>query len=67
LGRSWFAAGQITAVGLIDVAGVDDRDLPEAGGLEQGGGMSHHRVEIFQDEAVLLLHVDDQQRVVIVH
>ena len=62
-----FAVGQVTAVGLIDVAGIEDRHPLTADGIEQGGGMGDHSVEVFQDEGVLLLHVDDQQRVVIVH
>jgi hypothetical protein len=67
VGGQRFAVGQVTAVGLIDVAGIDDRHPLMAGGIEQGGGMGDHPVEVFQDEPVLLLHVDDQQRVVIVH
>ncbi|MCY1451653.1 hypothetical protein D9M71_685290 [compost metagenome] len=67
VGGQGFAGGQVTAVGLIDVAGIDDRHPLMAGGIEQGGGMGDHPVEVLQDETVLLLHVDDQQRVVIVH
>ncbi|MNH31734.1 hypothetical protein D3C79_921290 [compost metagenome] len=52
---------------MIDMTGVDDRHPLLAGGFEQRRGVADHRVEVFEDETVLLLHVDDQQRVVIVH
>ncbi|MNI68477.1 hypothetical protein D3C73_1241760 [compost metagenome] len=49
------------------MTGIEDRDPLLAGGLEKEGRVGHHRVEVFEDEAVLLLHVDDQQCVFIVH
>ena len=67
IGCEGFAARQVVAIGLIDMTGVDDRHPLLAGGFEQRRGVADHRVEVFEDETVLLLHVDDQQCVFIVH
>ena len=67
IGGAGFARWQITAVGLVDMAGIDNGDPLLAGALEQCGGVGQHRIEVFEDETVLLLHVDDQQCVFIVH
>ncbi|MNE50239.1 hypothetical protein D3C80_1448030 [compost metagenome] len=51
---------QITALGIIDVSGVEQRYVLTAGAVHQLHSVIDHLVEPQQREAVFLLHVDHE-------